>query len=59
MEALTNDIYYIDFGSSKVYYQVYPDNTVICKDGKTHIPLTKFLDYLATAKELGHKTGKI
>lgn len=59
METLAGDVYYIDFGTAKVYYQVYVNNTVICKDGKVHIPLAKFLDYLATARELGHKTGKI
>lgn len=54
-----HDVYFIDFGKAKIYYQIPEKGTVISKDGKTTISQQKFLDYLATAKELGHKTGKI
>lgn len=56
---MTQEIYYIDFGTSKLYYKVLDDNTVISKDHRTTISRDKFLDFLATAKELGHKTGKL
>lgn len=55
----TQEIYYIDFGTAKLYYQVLDGNTVISKDHRTIISRDKFLDFLATAKELGHKTGKL
>ena len=53
------EVYFIDFGKAKVYYQIPEEGMVILKDGKTTISRQKFLDYLATARELGHKTGKI
>ena len=61
MEALEikHEIYFIDFGTAKVYYQILEDGSVISRDRRTTISRQKFLDYLATAKELGHKTGKI
>lgn len=53
------DIYFIDFDSAKIYYLIQEDGTVISKDKAAHITREKFLDYLAVAKELGHKTGKL
>ena len=55
----TQEIYYIDFGTAKLYYQVLDGTTVISKDHRTTISRDKFLDFLATAKELGHKTGRL
>lgn len=55
----TQEIYYIDFGTAKLYYQVIDGNTVISRDRQTTLSRDKFLDFLATAKELGHKTGKL
>lgn len=54
-----HEVYFIDFGKAKIYYQIPEDGTVISKDSKTTISRQKSLDYLATAKELGHRTGRI
>lgn len=61
MEALEikHEIYFIDFGTAKVYCQILEDGSVISRDRRITISRQKFFDYLATAKELGHKTGKI
>lgn len=59
MEVPANEIYFIDFGSAKVYYQIQEDGNVISKDKAARISKEKFLDYLAVAKELGHNTGKL
>lgn len=61
MAALENkhEVYFIDFGKARIYCQIPEDGTVMSKDGKTTISRQKFLDYLATAKELGHRTGRI
>lgn len=61
MEALEikQEVYFIDFGTARVYYKILEEGSVISRDRKTTISRQKFLDYLATAKELGHKTGKI
>lgn len=55
----THETYYIDFGTAKLYYQVIDDNTIISRDKTATLPKDKFLTFLAIAKELGHKTGKI
>ena len=55
----THETYYIDFGTAKLYYQVIDDNTIISRDKTVTLPKDKFLTFLAIAKELGHKTGKI
>lgn len=55
----TRETYFVDFGQSRIYYRVYDENTVITPNGEKTISRQKFLDYLATARELGHKTGKI
>lgn len=55
----TRETYYIDFGTAKIYYQVVNGTTVISRDKATTLPKDKFLTFLAIAKELGHKTGKI
>lgn len=55
----THETYYIDFGTAKLYYQVIDDNTIISRDKTVTLPKDKFLTFLAIAKELEHKTGKI
>lgn len=57
METI-KETYYVDFGQGSVYYQVV-DGAVICHDKKSPISLNKFLDFIATAKELGHKAGRL
>lgn len=56
---MNDEIYYIDFGTTKRYYKVQDDNKIISRDGTATISKNKFLDFLATAKELGHKTGRL
>lgn len=55
----SQEIYWIDFGTTKLYYTVLDGNTVISRDRKTTLSKQTLLDFLAIAKELGHKTGKI
>lgn len=55
----TKETYYVDFGTAKLYYTVLDGSTVISRDRVTTLSKEKFLDFLAIAKELGHKTGKI
>lgn len=52
------EIYYVDYGAGTVYYHVI--DGIVTKDGKPlAISFDKFLDYIATAKELGHKAGRL
>ena len=54
------ETYYINYGAATIYYHVTDDNTVIHSDGTAvTMPRHRFLDYLATARELGHKAGKL
>lgn len=53
------ETYWIDFGTAKLYYTVVGGNTVISRDRTTTLSKQTLLDFLAIAKELGHKTGKI
>lgn len=54
----TNETYFVNFGGGTVYYQVI-DGRVYSKDRLTNITIQQFLDYIAAAKELGHKAGRI
>lgn len=54
-----HEIYYVDYGAAKVYYRMDGDNAVCVQDRRVTMPREKFLDYLATARVLGHKTGKL
>lgn len=57
---MKQETYYIDYGAATVYYHVTDDNTVIRSDGTAvTMPRHRLLDYLATARELGHKAGKL
>lgn len=56
---MTEEIYYIDYGAAKVYYKVLDNGTVVVGDSSVTLSREKFLDYLATARVLGHKAGKI
>lgn len=53
------ETYYIDYGAATVYYHVTDDNTVTSDGTAVTMPRHRFLDYLATARELGHKAGKL
>lgn len=55
----TKETYWVDFGAAKLYYTVLDGSTVISRDRATTLSKDKLLDFLAIAKELGHKTGKI
>lgn len=53
------ETYWIDFGTAKLYYTVLDGNTVISRDHTATLSKQTLLDFLAIAKELGHKTGKL
>lgn len=53
------EIYFVDYGAGKVYYTLRDDNTIVTQDRTIILSRDKFLDYLATARVLGHNTGKI
>lgn len=53
------EIYFVDYGAGKVYYKLLDDNTIVAQDRTITLSRDKFLDYLATARVLGHNTGKI
>lgn len=53
------EIYFVDYGAAKVYYTLRDDNTIVTQDRTITLSRDKFLDYLATARVLGHNTGKI
>ena len=60
MVAQTSNVetFYIDTGASTLYFQTI-ENTVTIKDRTITLSRHSFLLFLATAKELGFKTGKI
>ena len=60
MAAQTSNVetFYIDTGSSTLYFQT-TENTVTIKDRTITLSRHSFLLFLATAKKLGFKTGKI
>lgn len=45
--------------NTEVYYTLRDDNTIVTQDRTITLSRAKFLDYLATARVLGHNTGKI
>lgn len=53
------EIYFVDYGASKVYYTLSDDNTIVTQGRTVTLPKEKFLDFLATAKVLGYKTGRL
>lgn len=55
----TREIYYISDRFSSRYYHIIDDNTVQLGNTKYSIPLHRFLDFIATAKILGLKAGKL
>lgn len=58
-EAMASvETFYIDTGSSTLYFQT-TENTVTIKDRTITLSRHSILLFLATAKELGFKTGKI
>ena len=59
MKKENSEIYYIDYGAAKVYYRLLDANTVAVSGGSVTLSREKLLDYLATARVLGHKTGKL
>lgn len=53
------EIYYIDYGAAKVYYKVLDNGVAVVGGSSVTLSREKFLDYLATARVLGHKAGKL
>ena len=58
-ENAAAETYWLDLGTTKVYYHVTGDNTVAVRGKSITISRQRLLDFLATARELGHKTGKL
>lgn len=55
---MERETYYIDFGGGTTYFHVV-DGIVICHDKNTNVPYDKLLSFIAVAKELGMKAGKL
>lgn len=53
------EIYYIGDRFSTRYYHVIDDSTVSLGDDKYSIPKERFLDFIAAAKVLGFKAGRL
>lgn len=54
-----NEIYYIDTGAAKLYFQLIDDNTVQCRGNTTVMPRQKLVDFISTAQVLGLKAGRL
>ncbi len=52
------ETYFVDFGQGSVYYQVV-DRAIFADGKRSAVSIDKFLDFIATAKELGHKAGRL
>ncbi len=59
METEKAEIYWFETEGGRAYFQVREDGTITGKGGKARMPMEKFHDFLATARILGLKTGKI
>lgn len=53
------EIYYIGDRFSTRYYHVIDDSTVSLGNEKYSIPKERFLDFIAAAKVLGFKAGRL
>lgn len=58
-EQQKSEIYYIGDRFSTRYYKVIDDSTVSLGNEKFSIPKERFLDFIAAAKVLGFKAGRI
>lgn len=56
--AMQYETYYLDTGNNHVYFNV-TDGMVTCAGHVTQVSTTKLLDFLAIARVLGFKTGKL
>lgn len=54
-----SEIYYIGDRFSTRYYHVIDDSTVSLGNEKYSIPKERFLDFIAAAKVLGFKAGRL
>jgi len=53
------ETYYVGDEQSTRYFSIVDDNTVKHGDCRISIPRERFMDFIATAKVLGLKAGKI
>lgn len=53
------EIYYVGDEQSTRYFHIVDDNTVEHGDRLISIPRERFMDFIATAKVLGLKAGKV
>lgn len=55
---MTNDIYYLETYHGRAYFAI-RDGLVQCDGTPTKVPEDKLIDFLAIARELGMKGGKL
>lgn len=55
---MKNDIYYLETSHGRVYFAI-RDGLTQCDGTPTKVPEAKLLDFLAIARELGMKGGKL
>lgn len=55
---MQHETYYLDTGNDRVYFNV-TDGIIEVRGATPKVPTTKLLDFLAIARELGFKTGKL
>lgn len=58
MDEKRPQVYYLDCGVSRVYIN-YRDNEAQCLGNSTVMPLSRLEDFIATAKALGIKAGRV
>lgn len=58
INTMKHDIYYLETSHGRVYFTV-RDGLTQCDGTPTKVPEGKLLDFLAIARELGMKGGKL
>lgn len=51
--------YYVDFGGGTAYFRAMSESEVIAPDGAHTIPISRLMDFISTARELGFKAGEL
>lgn len=51
--------YYVDFGGGTAYFNAVSESEVIAPDGAHTIPISRLMDFISTARELGFKAGEL
>lgn len=59
MEENNREIYYINLGSTTLYFHVFSSTEVIFRGCPFKLPRQKLIDFISTAKVLGLKAGRL